>query len=582
MPTKALSVQTCLSLATLFASPLLLLAAPARAGGADRPPTFCNPLDLPYRFQTGAPAWRTAADPAAIIYKGEYWLFATGSGGYWRSKDCLHWDFVTTADLPLDHDAPGVVENNGKLYWTAINAGVYEAVDPGRGQWKLVGETKSQGDPDLFRDDDGRMYLYAGCSDRGPIQGQEVDPSNGFKPLTAPIGFFKGEIALHGAEIFAEPTAAPPYKDSGAWIEGAWMTKHVGKYYLQYSAPGTELKSYNDSVYVGDHPLGPFTYAPYSPFSFKPTGFAAGVGHSTTFQDLGGRYWRLSTMSISIRNKFERRLGMFPTWFTPDGQLVSDTYLGDYPQYAPGVVRDTTKGNSPGWMLLSYQKPATASSTLDGHPIGNAFDEDIRSWWSAKTGDAGEWLQVDMGKSCRIDAAQINFADEGATQQGRLQDGYGYKLDVSANGKKWTTIVDRSMNKRDAPNDYAQLDAPVTARYARITNTHSPGGAKFSLSGLRLFGSGLGRAPQKAGGVRVVRDAADARQAEISWNAARNADGYIVRYGVAKDRLFSSYQVYGATALHVHTLNVGVPTYFTVDTFNDTGVTKGTAVAFTP
>ncbi|BDI29329.1 endo-1,4-beta-xylanase [Capsulimonas corticalis] len=537
-------------------------------------------MDFPYCFQGNLPSWRTAADPAVIVYKGEYWLFATKSKGYWRSKDCLHWTLVTQTGLPIDNDAPAVLEIGGKLYWTAIDAGIYTTNDPGREEWRLVSDaTRSPGDPDLFQDDDGRVYLYSGCSDTGPIEGQEIDPNNGFKPLTDRKGLFKGNIASHGAEIPAEPTDAPPYKTSGAWIEGPWMTKHDGKYYLQYSAPGTELKTYNDSVYVSDYPLGPFKYAPYSPFSFKPTGFATGVGHSTTFQDLGGRYWRISSMTISMRHKFERRLGMFPTWFTHDGQIVCNTYLGDYPQYAPGVVKDISKGNSPGWMLLTYKKKATASSTLDAHPIGDAFDEDIRTWWSAKTGNADEWMQVDLGKICRIDAAQINFADEGATQLGRLQDGYGYKLDVSTNGKSWTTIVERSTDKRDAPHDYAQLDKPVKARYARITNTHMPAGAKFSISGLRLFGSGLSRAPQEASGAQVTRDATDNRQATISWNAVNEADGYIVRYGVAKDKLFSNYQVYDANMLRIHTLNIGVSYYFTVDTINDSGVTKGSSVA---
>ena len=39
------------------------------------------------------------------------------------------------------------------------------------------------------------------------------------------------------------------------------MTKHNGKYYLQYAGPGTEFKSYSDGVYVSDKPLGPFTIA---------------------------------------------------------------------------------------------------------------------------------------------------------------------------------------------------------------------------------------------------------------------------------------------------------------------------------
>ncbi|BDI29683.1 endo-1,4-beta-xylanase [Capsulimonas corticalis] len=535
-------------------------------------------MDLPYRFQAEDPSRREAADPTMIVYQGEYWLFPSKSLGYWRSKDFVHWTFVTPAGLPIDNYAPTVMEIGGKMYWTVGGAGIYESDDPGKGQWKLVSDTQNQGDPALFRDDDGRVYLYSGCSDKDPIGGQELDPKNGFKPLTARIPFFAGVTPKHGGEIPAEPTDTPPYKDSGAWIEGSWMTKHDGKYYLQYSAPGTQYKSYNDGVYVGDHPLGPFTYAPYSPFSLKPTGFATGAGHSSTFQDLGGRYWHIATMTISIRHMFERRLGVFPAWFTRDGQMVCDTYLGDYPQYAPGVVKDPSKGNLTGWMLLDYQKTATASSTLDAHPIEAAFDEDMRTWWSAKTGDPGEWLQVDLGKSCRIDAAQINFADEGSTQLGLLQDGYGYKLDVSADGKTWTTIVDRSVEKRDSPHDYIPLEKPVTARYARITNTHTPGGAKFSISGLRLFGSGLGKAPQKPEGVQVKRDAADGRQATISWKPVAGADGYIVRYGVAKDKLFSNYQVYGASTLSIHTLNVGVSYFFTVDTFNDSGVTLGTDV----
>ncbi len=579
------SVKTCLSLLTLLAAPLPFLLASAPASGASQAPTICNPINLPYNFQNDHPSWRTAADPAVVVYKGEYWLFATGSGGYWHSKDFMHWTLVTTNALPLGvgHDAPGVLAIGNTLYWTAINTGVYETDDPGSGTWKLVSDPqqKTSGDPDLFQDDDGRVYLYTGSGVEGPISGQEVDPKNGFKPLTDQKTLLVGLTATHGGEIFAEPTAAPPYRENYAWIEGAWMTKHDGKYYLQYAAPATELKSYSDSVYVSDHPLGPFTYAPYSPFSFKPTGFAAAAGHSATFLDFGGRYWHISTMTISIRHIFERRLGVFPTWFTPDGQMVCNTYLGDYPQYAPGVVQNPSKGgllgNSPGWMLLSYHKAATASSTLDGHPAENAFDEDIRTWWSAKTGDPGERLQVDFGKPCRVEAVQVNFADEGATQTGHLNDGYGYTLEASRDGKTWTTLVDRSADKRDASQDYAPLDKPLIARYARITNTHSPGGGKFSLSGLRFFGSGLGHAPPRAAGIEVQRDAADGRQATISWRPVSGADGYIVRYGIAKDKMFSSYQVYDSKTLPIHTLNVGVPYFFTVDTFNDTGVTPGTS-----
>src|ERR1019366_6002516 len=49
-----------------------------------------------------------------------------------------------------------------------------------------------------------------------------------------------------------------------------WMNKHDGTYYLQFAAPGTQFKTYGDGVLTSKDPMGPFTYAPYSPFSFKP------------------------------------------------------------------------------------------------------------------------------------------------------------------------------------------------------------------------------------------------------------------------------------------------------------------------
>ena len=62
------------------------------------------------------------------------------------------------------------------------------------------------------------------------------------------------------------------------FTEGAYMTKHNGKYYFQYGAPGTEFKVYADGVYVSDSPLGPFTYQQHNPMSYKPGGFVQGVG----------------------------------------------------------------------------------------------------------------------------------------------------------------------------------------------------------------------------------------------------------------------------------------------------------------
>ena len=57
------------------------------------PKTFCDPLDLNYRFMTiedGAGICE-AADPVMVFYKDNYWPFASKSFGYWYSSDFSYW-----------------------------------------------------------------------------------------------------------------------------------------------------------------------------------------------------------------------------------------------------------------------------------------------------------------------------------------------------------------------------------------------------------------------------------------------------------------------------------------------------------
>ena len=102
----------------------------------------------------------------------------------------------------------------------------------------------------------------------------------------------------------------------GPFMEGAWMTKYQGKYYLQYSAPGIKFSGYADGVQVSSGPLGPWTPQPHNPFSYKPGGFIRGAGHGNTFQDTWGSWWHTSTMVINVKNNFERRLGLWPAGST--------------------------------------------------------------------------------------------------------------------------------------------------------------------------------------------------------------------------------------------------------------------------
>lgn len=548
---------------------------------ADRPSTFCNPLDLPYRFQLEAPSRREAADPTMVRFNNEYWLFASKSGGYWHSSNMMDWQFVAPTGLPLEDYAPTVTVQNGRLIFTAFNThGIYSTDDPLKGAWHKIADIQGYPDPDLFVDDDGRVYLYYGCSYNGGLEAVELDPQQDFKVIQGPIVCFKSDFAHHGWEVAGEENRDMKNgNQAGPWLEGAWMNKHAGVYYLQYAAPGTQFKTYADGVYTSTNPLGSFTYALNSPFSHKPTGFIAGAGHSSTIEDEHHDFWHVATMTISVRHMFERRLGLFPTSFTRDGQMFCNTYLGDYPQFAPGSAENPAENNSPGWMLLSYDKPASASSSMENFPVKNAFDEDVRTWWSAATGNPGEWLQVDLGKACRIEAMQINFADQGATNLGRMEnDFYRYTVEVSDDAKNWKQCIDRRESRRDSPHDYVQLDKALKARYVRLNNLHTPGGGAFSVGGFRIFGNGLGKEPAVVKNVKVERDGSDARVAHLSWDPVEGADFYVIRYGTAKDGLFHNYQVYQTNRFEINSLNEGVSYYFTVDAVNDSGIAKGSRV----
>jgi beta-xylosidase len=136
--------------------------------------TICNPLNLSYRFRLDTPSRREAADPTMVVYKGEYYLFASKSGGYFHSTDLIQWDLITTDDLPVEDYAPTAIVMNDTLYFMA-SAGapvtIYKTADPKSGQWQIANAAFPIGmiDPDLFLDDDNRLFFYYGCSNINPI-----------------------------------------------------------------------------------------------------------------------------------------------------------------------------------------------------------------------------------------------------------------------------------------------------------------------------------------------------------------------------------------------------------------------------
>ncbi len=554
--------------------------------------TYCNPVNIDYGY-TPIPDFavagrhRATADPVIVNYKGDYFLFSTNQWGYWWSSDMLNWNFVPRKFLrpwnagydELCAPAVGVIGDTmlvfGSTYTSEFT--MWMSTNPKQDNWKPLVDSFEIGgwDPAFFTDDDGRFYMYNGSSNRFPLYGIELD-----RKTMAPKGTRKEMYLLepwrYGWQRFGE------YMDDtflDPFMEGAWMTKHRGRYYLQYGAPGTEFSGYSDGVIAGDNPLGPFT--PQSmPFSFKPGGFARGAGHGATFTDRWENYWHVSTITIAVKNNFERRIGIWPAGFDDDGVMYCDQAFGDYPAWLPDGPSDHLKSRFTGWMLLNYNKPVSVSSTLGGFKPNYAVDENIKTYWSAVSADPGEWIETDLGEVSEVRAIQINYADQDAEFLGKSQGAYHqYRIYGSSDRKKWTLVADKSRNMTDVPHDYIELQKPVNVRWIRLENEHMPTG-KFAISGLRVFGQGNGSRPEKVKGFTVLRTAKDKRSAWIRWQMSADAYAYNIYMGLEPDKLYNCIMVYGSNEYWLKTLDSEKPYYFVIEAINENGVGERSQIVF--
>ena len=566
----------------------------------DKPLTFCNPINI----NVGSQRVGRMGEPVVVLYKDDYYLF-TG-GGYYYSNNMRDWTFVNAPNYP--RGVPSCATDGQTMYACAMNSrNVFSSTDPKSGVWTQAGTFDSDryGDANIFIDDDGRFYMYYGWAQLLPIKVVELDPKT-FKEIGKPVVCFFSDYESHGFErrrpedlIFPYFNHRPYFPEELPWIEGPWMIKHNGKYYLQYAAIGLEFGSYSHGVYVGDSPLGPFEYSPHNPLTFKTTGFMVGAGHGSTFHDKNGQLWTICMVpSFYGGGRGSSELALFPTAVDSDGVMHSNTAFGDYPQGYPGLVENAVESNFTGWLLLSHKKHVEVSSTLEGYDPANAVDEDMMTHWAAATGEPGEYMTVDFGKECDICALQINFdqqpdpnAQGGGARGGRGMGGFGggmgmgmrrggagagapvryqsYTVQISNDNENFSTLIDKSNNNQDLRHDYIELADPVKARYVKLTNVFTPPGM-FAVKDLRIFGIGnRGQKPYtRVKDVMVARSIEDPRDATITWQPVEGADGYVVRYGIQKNKLYNNYMVYDEHTITIHSLNRDEKYHFAVEAFD--------------
>ena len=591
---------------------------------------LCNPVNINYRYQFNMDPrlhgqmqiCREAADPSMILFHGRYYIFASMTLGVWVSDDLAHWEnHRLPKELPLYDYAPDVRVMGDWVYFCASrreeNCDRYRTKDILNGPYEKIEGSFPFWDPNLFIDDDGRVYFYWGCSNITPIWGVELDPQT-MQPISEKRVLVEGHPFEVGYERVGEDNSQLPaseaeidaayaafHKRQGIsedqvpeqvkplirgmfsrkpYIEGAWMDKQNGRYYLQYACPGTQYNTYSDGVYVSSSPLGPFTLAGNNPYSYKPGGFLPGAGHGSTMRDKKGAWWHTATMRISMNHDFERRVGIWPAGFDADGELFCNQRYGDWPMTVEGDPwRDPT------WMLLSAGKKATASSFTEGHEPEKATEENVQTWWRASTTDRTEWLQIDLGRDFDVHAIQINFADDkidipcpgqivGGSQARYIEERdltTQWKLTGSIDGKDWFVIEDKSHAQTDLSHDLILREEGIRVRFLRLSDMAVPYGQQPCISGLRVFGLGQGEKP--AAPVFTVRRENDLDMT-VSVQSQENTLGYNILFGSSPDKLYHSYMTFKAGDQRIGALIKGRDYFVRVDAFNENGITEGTCV----
>ncbi len=593
---------------------------------------ICNPINLEYRYQfyrnrdsegRNLPytVFREAADPSIILFQGEYYLFPSLAGGFYTSKDLTEWIFHPyLQEMPIYDYAPDVHEIDGWLYVCASRMGqicdFYRSKNPVSEPFERIEGSFDFWDPALFLDDDGKLYFYWGCTNTNPIWGAEIDKET-MRIKGEKVALFDSDDQHRGYERFGEnhihpeteesiwaridyiidhmgPEQAEAVKDTpreqlrqSMWnymgglrpyIEGAWMTKLDGKYYLQYAIPGTECNIYGDGCYVADSPLGPYIPCKNNPYSYRPGGFMPAAGHGSTLNDNAGRLWHASTMRISKSYKFERRLGLWKAGYDSEGGLYCDQRYGDWP-----MDLDAPLFAKPDWMLLSYGKKAVVSS---GDGAENLTDENCQTVWQAEGCD-GEWACIDLGKIYDVRAIQLNFADWNLTAhipEGE-QPNAGYyeerwidmrvqptqwRLEGSADGENWFVLADKWNAETDLSHDFLTWENGIQLRHVKLTVHHLPYGQAATVSGIRVFGIAHGEKPGKP---TIAVDLAGPMDMDVSWNS-ENSDGAVISWGYAPDKLWHSCMVFGKTKQRIGALVSGEPVYVMVETFNENGISE--------
>jgi beta-xylosidase len=321
--------------------------------------TFRNPI-LPNEIGAGA-------DPAVFYVDGVYYFYSTNRDrAVYKSTDLVHWEKGPSV-LPEEFKgiwAPEIYHHpeDGKfyMYYTKrYKIGVAVADRPDEMFTDLGIIMLSTIDAHMFRDDDGRLYLYFARTPDSSIYCVPMkSPTETGGPVTECFRISQDwETRVHPIN------------------EGPWMIKRDGIYTLLYSGADGQSEYYATGCATAPTPIGPFTKYENTPV-FQDLENVSCSGHGTVIPDRTGQLWHLYNQKPDRKIGWKRDIALDPVAFDENGRFggtptrgieqpvpVFDANLVWIPEITPrGAVFD-----DPVAVSLSCRTPdAIIRYTLDG------------------------------------------------------------------------------------------------------------------------------------------------------------------------------------------------------------------------
>ncbi|MBE6615848.1 MAG: hypothetical protein E7631_11170 [Ruminococcaceae bacterium] len=472
--------------------------------------TYCNPLPIPHCPRgvdfpgcmdfTGEPPedYRSISDPSVLYYEGKWYLYPS-YGIVYVSEDFIHWEYVPTTPDTVGY-SPAIVHRNGIFYLMGHSSPVVYSSSSPTGPFTPIGNLTdrngtefSVADPALFCDDDGEMYLYwFGIVEENGEQitrtlGARLDRDKPNLLATEPV-----EINRFHPEHTWECTGQRNQNARYGWIEGQWLIKKNGRYYLIYSGSGTQYASYAMGVYYSDKgPLEGFIYQPNNPLTSSGRGLVSGGGHGCVVEGPGDSLWAFYTIPVSYSHCFERRIGMDPVYLDENGfmycQKVTDT-----PQFGPGTPQTLAGEPDTGLLPLTFAERAChrGSSWTEGHKPLYALDESMLTWWQPAPEDKEPSLLIFFEYAIfTVEAMRIIWREVGLDyENGVLPAPFRYKLEGSLYpDRDFFLLLDETENSIEENIAYRTFP-PRNVRYLRFTITGWGEGLQPGVISFTAFG----------------------------------------------------------------------------------------------